>query len=102
MLTTRSRLAPKLRMNGAIPLLPQCAFMVWAGTALLFMENKGSFTLSRTAEFLLINLNICINVYIVVFLFNTVIYVFLLLCLCTRIIVCLCILIVPTGSLPLP
>jgi len=43
MLTTRHRLAPRLRINGAKPLLPQCAFMAWAGTTLLFMENKGSF-----------------------------------------------------------
>ena len=42
MLTTHRRLAPRLRMNGVIPLLPQCAFMAWAGTTLLFMENKGS------------------------------------------------------------
>jgi hypothetical protein len=40
----------------------------------------------------------CINVYMVVFLLNTVIYVFLLLCL----IVCLCIFIVPAGTLRLP
>jgi hypothetical protein len=42
-----------------------------------------------------------INVYMVVFLFNTAIYVFLLLCLCT-LIVCLWIFIVPAGTLRLP
>jgi len=42
-----------------------------------------------------------INVYMVVFLFNTVIYVFLLLCL-GILIVCLCIFTVPAGTLRLP
>ena len=42
-----------------------------------------------------------INVYTVVFLFNTTIYVFLLLCICI-LIVCLCIFIVPAGTLRLP
>jgi hypothetical protein len=42
-----------------------------------------------------------INVYTVVFLFNTVIYVFLLLCL-RILIVCLCTFIVPAGTLRLP
>jgi hypothetical protein len=42
-----------------------------------------------------------INIYMVVFLFNTVIYVFLLLWLCI-LIVCLCIFIVPAGTLRLP
>ena len=41
-----------------------------------------------------------INVYMVVFLFDTVIYVLLLLCLCI-LIVCLCIFIVPAGTLRL-
>jgi hypothetical protein len=45
--------------------------------------------------------SIFINVYVVVFLFNTVIYVFLLLGLCI-LIVCLCIFIVPAGTLRLP
>ena len=42
----------------------------------------------------------CINVYVVVFLFNIVVYVFLLLLLCT-LIVCLCNSIVPAGTLRL-
>ena len=42
-----------------------------------------------------------INVYMVVFLFDTVIYLFLLLCLCI-LIVCLCFFIVPAGTLRLP
>jgi hypothetical protein len=42
----------------------------------------------------------CINVYMVVLLFNTVIYVFLL-CLCI-LIVCLWISVVPAGTLQLP
>jgi hypothetical protein len=44
--------------------------------------------------------SIFINVYLVVFLLNTVIYVFLLLRLCI-LIVCLCIFIVPAGTLRL-
>ena len=42
-----------------------------------------------------------INVYMIVFLFNTVIYVFLLLCPCI-LIVCLSIFIVPAGTLRPP
>jgi len=42
-----------------------------------------------------------INVYMVLFMFNTVIYVFLLLCLCI-LFVCLCIFIVQAGTLLLP
>ena len=32
MLTTHFHLAPRLRMGGAIPLLPEYAFMAWTGT----------------------------------------------------------------------
>jgi hypothetical protein len=66
---------------------------------------------------LLLSHSFIFNVYMVVFLFNTVIYVFLLLCLIVRLytyfmfvyllyvyvfIVCLCIFIVPAGTLRLP
>jgi hypothetical protein len=32
MLTTDLRLAPWLRMNGAIPVIPLCVIMMWTGT----------------------------------------------------------------------
>jgi hypothetical protein len=51
-------------------------------------------------SFIFFRFYLFINVYMVVFLFNTVIYVFLL-CLCI-LIVCLCIFIVPAGTLRLP
>ena len=41
-----------------------------------------------------------VNVYMVIFLFNSLIYVFLLLCLCI-LIVCLCVFVVPAGTLRL-
>jgi hypothetical protein len=52
-------------------------------------------------SFIFFRFYFCINVYMVVFLFNTVIYVFLLLCLCI-LIVWLYIFIVPAGTLRLP
>ena len=36
MVTAYLHLAPRLRMSGAIPLLPVYAFMAWTGTALPF------------------------------------------------------------------
>jgi hypothetical protein len=41
-LATDLHLMPELRMNGAIPLLPLCAFMAWTGTS--------PFTCRKTAD----------------------------------------------------
>jgi len=52
MLTTRRRLPPRLRMNGVIALFPQCTFMAWAGTTLIFMENKDSLSWAKQPNLL--------------------------------------------------
>jgi hypothetical protein len=39
-LTTYLHLVPRLRMSGAIRLLPLYAFMAWAGTTVLFFWKK--------------------------------------------------------------
>jgi len=47
-LTTHLRLVPKLRMSGAIPLLPQYAVIAWTGTALTFTTRQSLTQQSET------------------------------------------------------
>ena len=39
MLTTHLRVVPRLRMSGAVPLLPQYAFMAWMGKILSYLVD---------------------------------------------------------------
>jgi hypothetical protein len=39
-LTTHLHLMTRLRITGVIPLLPQCVFMVWVGTDVLFTQQE--------------------------------------------------------------
>ena len=51
-MTAHLHLRPRLRMSGAIPLHPQCAFMTWTNTTAPLERNNGGHKLQECLVFL--------------------------------------------------